>query len=109
MNARGRRRRARLAPIEDARYSGCARYGSVRLTRPWNDPAPTSRWLEGSHAAVLGGRDGGAIVATAMVGQKAIAAGYYVATHPSIAAMAWPRHNGRRRGLARQTGIEKLQ
>lgn len=82
------------------------------LTRPWNDPAPDIALArKGQNSAVLVGRDGGAIVASVLVGHDGHRGWvYYVA--------ADPEHRGKGHGRAvmkaaedwlRRAGIEKLQ
>lgn len=115
MNALPAKRVAALAvaPIEDADIADViALWRCCGLTRPWNDPAADIALARrGANAAVLVGRDGGAIVATAMVGHDGHRGWvYYVATDPD--------HRGKGLGRAimqaaedwlRQTGIAKLQ
>ena len=82
------------------------------LTRPWNDPASDIALArKGSNAAVLIGRDDGAIVATVLVGHDGHRGWvYYLAVSPDH------RHKGyggimmdaAERWL-RERGIEKLQ
>ncbi|MFH1339669.1 MAG: GNAT family acetyltransferase [Pseudomonadota bacterium] len=102
-----------VAPIEDADIAAVvALWQRCGLTRPWNDPAADIALARrGANASVLVGRDGGAIVATAMVGHDGHRGWvYYVATDPD--------HRGKGLGRAimqaaedwlRQTGIAKLQ
>ncbi len=102
-----------IAPIGDADIAAVvALWQRCGLTRPWNDPAADIALArKGANAAVLVGRDGGAIVATAMVGHDGHRGWvYYVATDPA--------HRGKGHGRAimqaaedwlRQTGIAKLQ
>ncbi|HYI29963.1 MAG TPA: GNAT family acetyltransferase [Bradyrhizobium sp.] len=102
-----------IAPIADADVANViALWQRCGLTRPWNDPAADIALArKGANAAVLVGRDGGAIVATAMVGHDGHRGWvYYVATDPE--------HRGKGHGRAimhaaedwlRATGIEKLQ
>ena len=82
------------------------------LTRPWNDPAADIALARrGAHSTILIGRDGGAIIASAMVGHDGHRGWvYYVATDPD--------HRGKGHGRAimnaaeewlRQAGIAKLQ
>ena len=67
-----------IADIRDADVAAViALWQASGLTRPWNDPASDIALARREpHSTVLIGRDGGAIVATAMVGHAAIAAGY---------------------------------
>ncbi|MDO9296855.1 GNAT family acetyltransferase [Bradyrhizobium sp.] len=102
-----------IAPIEDADAADVvALWQRCGLTRPWNDPAADIALArKGTNATVLVGRDGGAIVATAMVGHDGHRGWvYYVATDPE--------HRGKGHGRAimaaaedwlRQTGIAKMQ
>jgi ribosomal protein S18 acetylase RimI-like enzyme len=102
-----------IAPIEDPEIADVvALWQRCGLTRPWNDPvADIALARKGANAAVLVGRDGGAVVATAMVGHDGHRGWvYYVATDPE--------HRGKGHGRAimhaaenwlRATGIEKLQ
>ncbi len=102
-----------IAPIDDADVADViALWQLCGLTRPWNDPAADiALACRGANAAVLVGRDGGAIVATAMVGHDGHRGWvYYVATDPD--------HRGKGHGRAimqaaehwlRRAGIEKLQ
>ena len=102
-----------IAPIEDADIAHVvALWQRCGLTRPWNDPAADIAFARrGPNSAVLVGRDGGAIVATAMVGHDGHRGWvYYVAVDPD-------RHgNGHGRAIMnaaeewlRQAGIAKLQ
>ena len=102
-----------IAPIEDADAADVvALWQRCGLTRPWNDPASDIALArKEANSTVLVGRDGGAIVATAMVGHDGHRGWvYYVATDPE--------HRGKGHGRAimaaaedwlRQTGIAKMQ
>ncbi|MDP3692712.1 GNAT family acetyltransferase [Bradyrhizobium sp.] len=102
-----------IAPIGDADTAGViSLWQRCGLTRPWNDPAADIALArKGANATVLVGRDGDAIVATAMVGHDGHRGWvYYVATDPE--------HRGKGHGRAimdaaedwlRLAGIEKLQ
>ena len=102
-----------IAAIGDADVTDViALWQRCELTRPWNDPAADIALArKGQNATILVGRDGGAIVATAMVGHDGHRGWvYYVATDPE--------HRGKGHGRAimnaaedwlRQTGIEKMQ
>ena len=102
-----------IAPIEDADAADVvALWQRCGLTRPWNDPASDIALArKEANSTVLVGRDGGAIVATAMVGHDGHRGWvYYVATDPE--------HRGKGHGRAimhaaeewlRQTGLAKLQ
>ena len=62
-----------------------ALWQAAGLTRPWNDPhADFTRALAGPTSAVLGLRDGGALVATVMVGDDGHRGWvYYLAVDPA--------------------------
>lgn len=102
-----------IASIVDADVAAViALWQACGLTRPWNDPAADIALArQGSNAAVLIGRDGGAIVATVLVGHDGHRGWvYYLAVDPDR------RHNGYGRVMMdaaenwlRDTGIEKLQ
>ena len=82
------------------------------LTRPWNDPAADIALARrGPHSTVLIGRDGDAIVATAMVGHDGHRGWvYYVAADPDRRAKGYGRAimNAAEDWL-RAAGIPKLQ
>src|SRR5947208_13695317 len=102
-----------IALIEDADVAAVtALWQRCGLTRPWNDPAADIALARrGVNSTVLIGRDGGAIVATALVGHDGHRGWvYYVAVDPD--------HRGKGRGSAimnaaeewlRQAGIAKMQ
>ena len=102
-----------IATIEDGDIADViALWQRCGLTRPWNDPAADIALArKGTNATVLIGRNGSAIVATAMVGHDGHRGWvYYVASDPE--------HRGKGHGRTimnaaedwlRQTGIEKLQ
>ncbi len=102
-----------IAPIEDADIAAViALWQSCGLTRPWNDPATDIALARrGPNSAVLIGRDGDAIVASAMVGHDGHRGWvYYVAVDPER------RNSGYGRIIMsaaeewmRQAGIAKLQ
>ena len=74
-----------IATIADADIAAViALWQACGLTRPWNDPASDIALARrGPNSTVLIGRDGGAIVATAMVGHDGHRGWvYYVATDP---------------------------
>ena len=102
-----------IAPIADADVANViALWQRCGLTRPWNDPAADIALArKGANATVLVGRDGGAIVATAMVGHDGHRGWvYYVATDPDRRAKGYGRAimNAAEDWL-RATGIAKLQ
>ena len=102
-----------VAPIEDGDVAEViALWERCGLTRPWNDPAADIALARrGANSSVLIGRDGGAIIATAMVGHDGHRGWvYYVATDPD--------HRGKGHGRAimnaaeewlREAGIAKMQ
>ena len=102
-----------LAPITDADIPGViALWQACGLTRPWNDPASDIALARrGPHSTILIGRDGGAIVATAMAGHDGHRGWvYYVATDPER------RGQGHGRAIMnaaedwlRAAGVPKLQ
>ena len=102
-----------IAPIEDADIAAViALWQRCGLTRPWNDPAADIALARKSpNAAVLAGRDGSTIVASALVGHDGHRGWvYYVAVDPDH------RHNGYGRIVMaaaedwlRGRGIEKMQ
>jgi ribosomal protein S18 acetylase RimI-like enzyme len=74
-----------IAPIEDGDVAAViALWQACGLTRPWNDPATDIALArKGTNAAVLVGRDNGAIVASSMVGHDGHRGWvYYVAVDP---------------------------
>jgi ribosomal protein S18 acetylase RimI-like enzyme len=74
-----------IAPVEDGDIADViVLWQRCRLTRPWNDPAADIALARrGPSSAVLIGREGSAIVATAMVGHDGHRGWvYYVATDP---------------------------
>jgi ribosomal protein S18 acetylase RimI-like enzyme len=102
-----------IAPIADADVTAVIDlWQRCGLTRPWNDPAADIALARrGSNSTILIGRDGGAIVATAMVGHDGHRGWvYYVAVDPDR------RTSGHGRAIMnaaedwlRQAGIVKLQ
>ncbi|NOJ38324.1 GNAT family acetyltransferase [Bradyrhizobium australiense] len=102
-----------IADIADADVATViALWQACGLTRPWNDPASDIALARrGSNSTVLIGRDGGAIVATAMVGHDGHRGWvYYVATDPDRRAKGYGRAimNAAEDWL-RAVGIPKLQ
>ena len=82
------------------------------LTRPWNDPASDIALARrGPNSTVLIGRDGGAIVATAMVGHDGHRGWvYYVAANPDQQGKGFGRAIMKAaEDWLRQTGIAKMQ
>lgn len=74
-----------IAPMADADVADVvALWQRCGLTRPWNDPASDIALARrGPNSAVLAGRDGHTIVATAMVGHDGHRGWvYYVAVDP---------------------------
>jgi ribosomal protein S18 acetylase RimI-like enzyme len=102
-----------IAPIGDGDVAAVvALWQRCELTRPWNDPAADIALARrGPNSALLIGRDGETIVATAMVGHEGHRGWvYYVAVDP--------HHRGKGFGAAmmssaeswlRDAGIAKLQ
>ena len=102
-----------LAPIADADVgSVIALWQACGLTRPWNDPATDIALArKGPNSTVLIGRDGNAIVATAMVGHDGHRGWvYYVATDPDRRGQGYGRAimNAVEQWL-RAAGMPKLQ
>ena len=102
-----------IAPIEDGDVTAViALWERCGLTRPWNDPAADIALARrGAHSTILIGRDGGAIIATAMVGHDGHRGWvYYVAVDPDHRAKGQGRAimNAAEEWL-RQAGIAKMQ
>jgi ribosomal protein S18 acetylase RimI-like enzyme len=102
-----------IADIRDADVATViALWQACGLTRPWNDPTSDIALARREpHSTVLIGRDGDAIVATAMVGHDGHRGWvYYVATDPDRRARGYGRAimNAAEDWL-RATGIAKLQ
>ena len=102
-----------IADIADADVTTViALWQACGLTRPWNDPASDIALARrGPHSTVLIGRDGGEIVATAMVGHDGHRGWvYYVATDPDRRAKGYGRAimNAAEDWL-RAAGVPKLQ
>lgn len=102
-----------IAPIEDADVADViALWQRCGLTRPWNDPAADIALARrGPHSTILLGRDGDAIVASAMVGHDGHRGWvYYVAVDPERQGSGHGRAimNAAEDWL-RQAGIPKLQ
>jgi ribosomal protein S18 acetylase RimI-like enzyme len=102
-----------IAPIEDDDVVAViALWERCGLTRPWNDPAADIALARrGVNSTILIGRDGGAIVATALVGHDGHRGWvYYVAVDPERRAQGFGRAimNASEEWL-RQAGIAKMQ
>ena len=102
-----------IADIADGDVAAViAMWQACGLTRPWNDPAADIALARrGLHSTVLIGRDGDAIVATAMVGHDGHRGWvYYVGTDPKLRAKGYGRAimNAAEDWL-RANGIPKLQ
>ncbi|CAN7480021.1 GNAT family acetyltransferase [Bradyrhizobium sp. LjRoot220] len=83
-----------IAPIADADIPAViALWQACGLTRPWNDPASDIALARREpNSTVLIGRDGGAIVATAMTGHDGHRGWvYYVATDPERRNLGYGR------------------
>ena len=102
-----------IAPIEDADVTAVmALWQRCGLTRPWNDPdADIALARRGPNSTVLIGRDGGAIVAVAMVGHDGHRGWvYYVAVDPDARQKGYGRViMDAAEDWLRGRGIEKLQ
>ena len=102
-----------IADIRDADVATViALWQACGLTRPWNDPASDIALARrGPNSTVLIGREGDAIVATAMVGHDGHRGWvYYVATDPTLRAKGFGRAimNAAEDWL-RAAGMPKLQ
>jgi len=102
-----------IAPIEDADVAAViALWQRCDLTRPWNDPAADIALARrGPNSTILIGRDGDAVVATAMVGHDGHRGWvYYVAVDPDRRCSGYGRAimNAAEEWLL-QAGIAKLQ
>jgi ribosomal protein S18 acetylase RimI-like enzyme len=102
-----------IADIADADVATViALWQACGLTRPWNDPAADIALARREpNSTILIGRDGDAIVATAMVGHDGHRGWvYYVAADPKLRAKGYGRAimNAAEDWL-RATGIPKLQ
>ena len=102
-----------IADIADADVAiVIALWQACGLTRPWNDPtADIALARRGPNSTILIGRDGDAIVATAMVGHDGHRGWvYYVATDPDRRAKGYGRAimNAAEDWL-RAAGVPKLQ
>jgi hypothetical protein len=102
-----------IAPIGDADVADViALWQACGLTRPWNDPAADIALARrGPNSAILIGRDGDAMIATAMVGHDGHRGWvYYVAVDPARREKGFGRAimNAAEDWL-RQAGVAKLQ
>ena len=102
-----------IAPIGNADVADViALWQACGLTRPWNDPAADIALARrGPNSAILIGRDGGAMIATAMVGHDGHRGWvYYVAVDPARREKGFGRAimNAAEDWL-RQAGVAKLQ
>ena len=102
-----------IAPIGDADVADViALWHACGLTRPWNDPAADIALARrGPNSAILIGRDGGAMIATAMVGHDGHRGWvYYVAVDPARREQGFGRAiMDAAEDWLRQAGIAKLQ
>jgi ribosomal protein S18 acetylase RimI-like enzyme len=102
-----------IAPIGDADVAEViALWQACGLTRPWNDPAADIALARrGPNSTILIGRDGDAMIATAMVGHDGHRGWvYYVAVDPARREKGFGRAimNAAEDWL-RQAGVAKLQ
>jgi ribosomal protein S18 acetylase RimI-like enzyme len=102
-----------IAPIADADVAEViALWRACDLTRPWNDPAADIALARrGPNSAILIGRDGDALIASALVGHDGHRGWvYYVAVDPARRGKGFGRAimNAAEDWL-RARGIEKLQ
>jgi ribosomal protein S18 acetylase RimI-like enzyme len=102
-----------IAPIADADIADViALWRACDLTRPWNDPAADIALARrGPNSAILIGRDGDAMIASALVGHDGHRGWvYYVAVDPARRGKGFGRAimNAAEDWL-RARGIEKLQ
>ena len=100
-----------IAPIADADIPAViALWQACGLTRPWNDPASDIALARREpNSTVLIGRDGGAIVATAMAGHDGHRGWvYYVATDPERRGRGYGIMNAAEDWL-RAAGMAKVQ
>jgi hypothetical protein len=102
-----------IAPIGDADVADViALWQACGLTRPWNDPAADIALARrGPNSAILIGRDGGAMIATAMVGHDGHRGWvYYVAVDPARREQGFGRAiMDAAEDWLRQADIAKLQ
>jgi ribosomal protein S18 acetylase RimI-like enzyme len=102
-----------IADIGDADVASViALWQACGLTRPWNDPASDIALARREpHSTVLIGRDGDAIVATAMVGHDGHRGWvYYVAADPTLRGKGYGRAiMSAAEDWLRAAGMPKLQ
>jgi ribosomal protein S18 acetylase RimI-like enzyme len=102
-----------IATIEDGDIDAViALWQRCDLTRPWNDPAADIALArKGPNSAVLIGREGGAVVASVLVGHDGHRGWvYYVAVDPDCQTRGYGRViMGAAEQWLRERGIEKLQ
>ena len=102
-----------VADIRDADVATViALWQNCGLTRPWNDPtSDIALARRGPNSTVLIGRDGDAIVATAMVGHDGHRGWvYYVAADPTLRGKGYGRAiMSAAEDWLRSAGIAKLQ
>ena len=102
-----------IAPMDDADVAGViALWQACDLTRPWNDPAADIALARrGPNSAILIGRDGDALIATALVGHDGHRGWvYYVAVDPARREKGFGRAiMSAAEDWLRARGIEKLQ
>ncbi|KWV59756.1 acetyltransferase [Bradyrhizobium macuxiense] len=102
-----------IAPITDHDVAAVVTlWQACGLTRPWNDPtADIALARRGPNSAVLLGRDGSAIVATAMVGHDGHRGWvYYVAVDPNRQGKGLGRIiMAAAEDWLREAGVPKLQ
>jgi ribosomal protein S18 acetylase RimI-like enzyme len=102
-----------INPIEDGDVDAvCSLWERCGLTRPWNEPAADIALArKDSNATILIGRDGEAIVATALVGHDGHRGWvYYVAVDPAHQKKGFGRIiMDAAEDWLRRTGIEKVQ
>lgn len=100
-----------IAPITDADVADViALWQRCNLTRPWNDPASDIAFARKSAStAILVGRHGGKIAATAMVGHDGHRGWlYYVAVDPALQGRDFGRTiMAAAEDWLRQQGVEK--
>ena len=83
-----------IAPIADSDVADVvALWQRCGLTRPWNDPSADIAFARrGPNSAVLVGRDGGALVATVMVGHDGHRGWfYYLGVDPALQGRGFGR------------------